>query len=245
MTDDPRADPPRHFPVQALKPRSGDRGVSRSLAGLAAGLILLPTAGAAPGSTTRMSVAGGGAQADGRSFVPAISSDGRFATFYSDASNLVAGDANRARDVFVRDRQTGETTRVSVDSAGAEANDDSFEPAVSADGRFVAFSSSATNLVAGDSNDANDVFVRDRQANTTTRVSVGVAGRTRTAAATRRRSAATGGWSRSRRPRRTSSTVTRTTSATRSSSIARPASRSARASASPTSSRSSTASRPS
>ena len=148
------------------------------LVGLAAGLILLPTAAAAPGSTTRMSVAGGGAQADGRSFVPAISADGRFATFYSDASNLVAGDTNSARDVFVRDRQTGETTRLSVDSAGAEANDDSFEPAVSADGRFVAFSSSATNLVAGDANDANDVFVRDRQANTTTRVSVGVAGAT-------------------------------------------------------------------
>ena len=146
------------------------------LAGLAIGLILLPTAAAASGSTTRMSIAGGGAQADGRSFVPAISSDGRFSTFYSDASNLVPGDANRARDVFVRDRQTGETTRVSVDSAGAEANDDSFEPAISADGRFVAFSSSATNLVAGDSNEVNDVFVRDRQANTTTRVSIGLAG---------------------------------------------------------------------
>ena len=89
---------------------------------------------------------------------------------------LVPGDANGARDVFIRDRQTGETTRASVDGAGAEANDDSFEPAISADGRFVAFSSSATNLVAGDSNEANDVFVRDRQANTTTRVSVGLAG---------------------------------------------------------------------
>ena len=146
------------------------------LAGLAAGLILLPTAAAAPGSTTRLSVATGGGQADGRSFVPAISADGRYAAFYSDASNLVSGDANGARDVFIRDRQTGETTRVSVDGAGAEANDDSFEPAISANGRFVAFSSSATNLVAGDSNDVNDVFVRDRQANTTTRVSLGLAG---------------------------------------------------------------------
>jgi Tol biopolymer transport system component len=146
------------------------------LAGLAAGLILLPTAAAAPGSTTRMSVATGGGQADGRSFVPAISADGRYAAFYSDASNLVSGDANGARDVFISDRQTGETTRASVDGAGAEANDDSFEPAISADGRFVAFSSSATNLVAGDSNDVNDVFVRDRQANTTTRVSVATGG---------------------------------------------------------------------
>jgi Tol biopolymer transport system component len=146
------------------------------LAGIAAGLILLPTAAAASGTTTRMSVATGGGQADGRSFVPALSADGRYGAFYSDASNLVSGDTNRARDVFVRDLQTGETTRVSVDGAGAEGNDDSFEPAISADGRFVAFSSAATNLVAGDSNDANDVFVRDRQASTTTRVSVGLAG---------------------------------------------------------------------
>jgi Tol biopolymer transport system component len=108
--------------------------------------------------------------------VPAISADGRFAAFYSDASNLVAGDSNRARDVFVRDVQTGETSRVSVDNGGAEANEDSFEPAISADGRFVAFSSAATNLVAGDSNDANDVFVRDRQENTTTRVSLAPGG---------------------------------------------------------------------
>jgi Tol biopolymer transport system component len=108
--------------------------------------------------------------------VPAVSADGRFAAFYSDASNLVAGDANRARDVFVRDLQTSETSRVSVDSAGVEANDDSFEPAISADGRFVAFASAATNLVGGDTNDANDVFVRDRQTNTTTRVSVAPGG---------------------------------------------------------------------
>ena len=88
------------------------------LAGLAAGLILLPTAAAAPGSTTRASVATGGSQADGRSFVPAINSDGRFAAFYSDASNLVAGDANRARDVFVGRPPDGRDDRVSVDSGG-------------------------------------------------------------------------------------------------------------------------------
>jgi Tol biopolymer transport system component len=153
------------------------RGAYRLLlAGLAAGLILLPSAGAAVGVTTRLSVGPNGAQADGRSFIPALSADGRYAAFYSDATNLVTGDANNARDVFLRDRQTGETTRVSIGPAAVEANGDSFEPAISADGRFVAFSSAATNLVAGDSNDANDVFVRDRQANTTTRVSVGLAG---------------------------------------------------------------------
>ena len=144
------------------------------LIGLATGLILLPSAGAAVGVTTRLSVGPGGAQADGRSFVPALSADGRYAAFYSDASNLVAGDTNSARDVFVRDLQSGQTTRVSIGPADVEANGDSFEPALSADGRFVVFSSAATNLVSGDSNGANDVFVRDRQANTTTRVSVGL-----------------------------------------------------------------------
>jgi Tol biopolymer transport system component len=139
-------------------------------------LLVLPAAGAGRGATTRLSVATGGGQADGRSFVPALSANGRYAAFYSDASNLVSGDTNAARDVFVRDVQTRQTTRVSVSSAGAEANGDSFAPAISADGRFVAFASAASNLVDGDTNHANDVFVRDRQANTTTRVSVGPGG---------------------------------------------------------------------
>jgi len=139
---------------------------------VALSLLLLPVASAGPGATFRASVASGGAEGNGRSFVPAVSADGRFVAFYSDASNLVTGDENGSRDVFVNDRQTGETTRVSVDSAGAEANDDSFAPAISADGRFVAFSSAASNLVAGDTNGLDDIFVRDRQASTTTRVSV-------------------------------------------------------------------------
>jgi Tol biopolymer transport system component len=123
-----------------------------------------------------VSLATNGSQANGRSFVPAISGDGRFAAFYSDASNLVSGDTNDARDVFVRDRQTGETSRASVGASGAQADGDSFEPSLSADGRFVAFSSAASNLVAGDTNGADDVFVRDRQANTTTRVSLATGG---------------------------------------------------------------------
>jgi Tol biopolymer transport system component len=137
---------------------------------------MLPAAGAGPGSTTRVSTATGGEQGNGSSFVPAISADGRYVAFYSDASNLVAGDTNGARDVFVRDLQTGETTRVSVSGSGAQANGDSFAPALSSDGRYVAFSSAATNLVDGDTNDANDIFIRDRQSNTTTRVSVGFDG---------------------------------------------------------------------
>ena len=144
-------------------------------AGVVGVLLCLPAAGS-PVPTSRVSVATGGAQANGHSISPAISGDGRYVAFYSDASNLVAGDANRARDVFVYDRQTGETTRVSVGVGGAEANGDSFAPAISADGRFVVFSSAASNLVPGDTNRADDIFVRDRVAGTTTRISVGPGG---------------------------------------------------------------------
>lgn len=143
---------------------------------IACALLLLPAASAGPGATLRLSVATGGLQGNGRSFVPAISADGRFAAFYSDASNLVAGDTNGARDVFVRSRQAGETTRASVASSGAEAIGDSFAPAISGDGRFVSFSSAASNLVAGDANGTDDVFVRDLQAQTTIRVSIAPGG---------------------------------------------------------------------
>ena len=92
--------------------------------------------------------------------------------FQSDASNLVTGDTNGEGDVFVHDRQTGQTTRVSVASDGTEANASSSGPDLSDDGRYVAFSSSATNLVSGDTNGNADVFVHDLQTGTTTRVSV-------------------------------------------------------------------------
>ena len=123
-------------------------------------------------TTVRVSLASGGASPNGGSSSPSISADGRFVAFLSDASNLVADDLNRLRDVFVVDRQTGTTTRASVDSAGAEANLDSFTPVLSADGRFVVFTSFAFNLVTDDINEGSDVFVRDLQGQTTTRVSV-------------------------------------------------------------------------
>jgi hypothetical protein len=126
--------------------------------------------------TERVSVAFDGAQADDDSFDPAISADGRFVVFDSPATNLVADDTNGTWDIFIRDRLTGTTERVSVDSAGSQADDDSFDPAVSADGRFVTFDSYASNLVEGDANGAWDVFVRDRQEETTTRLSVGFDG---------------------------------------------------------------------
>src|SRR5437868_2993279 len=113
-------------------------------------------------STKRVSVDSHGAQDNGHSFDPAISADGRFVAFDSVASNLVAGDTNAVSDVFVRDRKTGKTRRVSVESHGAQGNGATFLPAISADGRFVAFDSVASNLVAGDTNGAADVFVRGR-----------------------------------------------------------------------------------
>jgi len=123
-------------------------------------------------STTRVSVASDGTQANDDCYVPSISSDGRYVTFYSWATNLVTGDTNTASDIFVHDRETGTTTRASVASDGTQGNGDSYNPAVSRDGRYVAFSSQANNLVSGDTNTAMDVFVHDRQTRTTSRVSV-------------------------------------------------------------------------
>jgi len=117
--------------------------------------------------TERVSIASDETEADNESFSPAISSTGRFVAFRSDATNLVAGDTNDNSDIFVRDRQTGTTERISVATGGAQANDRSFFPAISADGRFVAFSSEASNLVAGDTNNLADIFLHDRQDDTT------------------------------------------------------------------------------
>ncbi|MFN0008752.1 MAG: TolB family protein [Planctomycetota bacterium] len=122
--------------------------------------------------TQRVSLHSSGAQAHDDSGSGRISANGRYVMFGSDAADLVAGDLNGRYDVFVRDRQTGMTERISVDSAGAEADNDSGIGEISADGRYVAFRSGATNLVPGDTNGDWDVFVRDRQMGTTERVSV-------------------------------------------------------------------------
>ena len=127
-------------------------------------------------STARASVDSSGIQADGHSGAPTISSDGRYIAFESDATNLVPGDLNHRRDVFVRDLRTGTTTLASVDSSGAQADSDSYSPAISADGRYVAFVSGATDLVPGDANRHTDIFVRDLTADRTVRVSVDVSG---------------------------------------------------------------------
>ena len=132
---------------------------------------------AADASTTRLSVGPSGRQADNESFDATVSAQGLYVAFSSEATNLVAQDSNDAFDVFVRDRKRGVTSRVSLGSGRQQADSHSSDPAISADGRFVAFTSIATNLVAGDTNKAVDVFVRDRLRNVTSRVSVGPNGR--------------------------------------------------------------------
>jgi len=130
------------------------------------------------GETIRVNVSTAGDQSvDGDSDRPVISSDGRYIAFQSTATNLVAGDTNGLTDIFVHDRQTGETTRVNVSTAGDQATGGISEKAImSWDGRYVGFHSSATNLVAGDTNGWRDIFVHDRQTGETTRVNVSTAG---------------------------------------------------------------------
>src|SRR3990172_5985838 len=94
---------------------------------------------ASPGDITRASVASSGTQANGGSGRSVISGNGRYVAFYSDADNLVAGDTNATSDIFVRDRQTGITERVSLADNENQANESSESPAISSDGRFVAF----------------------------------------------------------------------------------------------------------
>jgi Ca2+-binding RTX toxin-like protein len=109
----------------------------------------------------------------------AISADGRFIAFASNASNLVPNDTNKYPDIFVRDMLTGTTEIVSTDSQGNRTRPvgDSSRPDISDDGRYVAFQSVATNLVPNDTNITFDIFVKDRQTGKTTRVSTDSAGR--------------------------------------------------------------------
>ncbi|HXE74796.1 MAG TPA: hypothetical protein VNN18_04035 [Candidatus Xenobia bacterium] len=119
-----------------------------------------------------------GTQANSNSSNPSMGGNERLVAFESNATNLVLGDTNTFNDVFVHDRQTAVTTRVSVPNLadqgmlGTQANEGSFNPVMSANGRFVAFESLASNLVIGDTNGLKDIFVHDRQTGATTRVSV-------------------------------------------------------------------------
>lgn len=125
------------------------------------------------GETRRVSVASDGTEANEDSFDVDISGDGRYVAFWSHASNIVPDDTNGEPDIFVHDLETGETTRVNVSSAGEQANGYTFESvSLSADGRFVAFHTQATNLIADDNDNANDVYVHDRETGETIRVSL-------------------------------------------------------------------------
>ena len=126
----------------------------------------------AVGNTARVSVSSSGAQGNHDSYFPAISADGNYIAFNSNASSLVPGDTNSMSDIFVHDMQTGLTRRVSVDSNGAQGNGHSYRPVVSENGRLIAFESDASNLVPGDTNGVRDVFVHDRQTGLITRVSI-------------------------------------------------------------------------
>jgi len=163
---------------------SGIHGVAISsdgryvaFASKATNLVALDTNGVADifvhdrttGATVRVSVDGTSKQANGASTVAALSADGRYVAFASDASNLAPGDRNQVRDVFVRDQTNGAVTRESVDPFGGDANGASGASgiSISGDGRYVAFDSAATNLVTGDQNAQDDIFVRDRAGSTT------------------------------------------------------------------------------
>ncbi len=151
-------------------PRPVLRALALTSATAAVGLLAPAGAIAAHGVTAAVSVDSAGVIGNDDSNHPDLTPDGRFVAFASSASNLVPGDTNNVGDVFVRDRRSGVTERVSVGLKGVQGDGDSnvlgisTDVAISDDGRYVAFKSEATNLVRGDRNGLTDVFLRDRVA---------------------------------------------------------------------------------
>ncbi|MCA1829885.1 MAG: hypothetical protein LC663_00005 [Actinobacteria bacterium] len=124
----------------------------------------------AGGQVVRVSTTSTGAQANGASYSPSLSVDGRYLAFVSAASNLVAHDSNGVADVFLKDLKTGAVQRISVATDGTEADGASNSPFVSLFGDYVTFESGATNLAPGDTNGLSDAFLRDVKRRTTTRI---------------------------------------------------------------------------
>jgi len=143
--------------------------------GFVAALTTLAATGAGLGAAAAAAPAP--AAGNGTSYTPAISRDGRFVAFASDATNLVAGDTNGKRDIFIRDTVAKTTRRVSVGTGAKQANGSSFWPKISDNGRYISFISSASNLVAGDTNRQADAFRVDTSSGAVTRLSVGAGGR--------------------------------------------------------------------
>jgi hypothetical protein len=168
----------------SIQPRLSHDGGSVCFASYATNLVTGDTNGQtdifvrilSSGTTERVSLASDGSQANSGSWGCALSLNGRYVAFQSYATNLVSGDTNSAPDIFLRDRQTGQTIRVSIGIGQAQSNGDSYLPSISDDGRYVAFQSAASNLVANDTNACRDVFVFDRTAGSTLRASVSSSG---------------------------------------------------------------------
>jgi Tol biopolymer transport system component len=142
---------------------------------LACLVVAAPTSAADP-KTRRVAISSAEVEGNGNSNNASVSANGRYVAFASIASDLVANDNNGVRDIFVRDRQQGTTRRVSVSSTETEGHGRSIRPRISAEGRYVAFASFASDLVANDTNGRSDAFVRDLQQGTTRRVSIGSTG---------------------------------------------------------------------
>jgi len=149
---------------------AGALAIALSPVGIAA------AAGTAP-KTIRVNVSTPSGQANAGAIYESVSGSGRFIAFESNATNLVSGDSNGVTDVFVRDRRTHTTTRVSLRSNGGQFNDWVGYSAISVNGRFVTYCGEATNAVKGDTNGHQDVFVHDRVTGKTTRVSLSSSGR--------------------------------------------------------------------
>ena len=109
--------------------------------------------------TSRVSVNRNGDEGDGTSWYAALSWNGRYVAFESNATNLVSNDTNGVYDIFIHDRQTGNTIRASIAADGTQADGNSLRVSISDDGHFITFHSMATNLVPGDTNGVSDVFV--------------------------------------------------------------------------------------
>jgi len=153
-----------------------DSGATNLVAGDNNGVFDIFLRDVALGETTLVSIAHDGSASNGDSLNPRITRDGRRVFFESDATNLVPNDSNGQRDIFLRDLERNTTTLISVSSSGSAGNGDSDQAAISADGRFVAFRSAASNLTADDTNLVADVFVRDLRKGRTLLVSRNASG---------------------------------------------------------------------
>jgi hypothetical protein len=151
-------------------------GVNAGPSGGNPGILQVEVRNVGRRTTSRISRAPGGAAGNNHSFAGGISPGGRYVIYASYASNLVAGDTNGREDVFVRDRRRGTTHRVDVGPGGVQANGAGFAIGISAGGRYRVFASHASNLVAGDTNGAWDVFIRDRHTSRTVRVDLTATG---------------------------------------------------------------------